>query len=201
MPEAGDIPCRCCGIPVEGARAKVRVCAVCDSCDSRHGDKLEAHVRHLVASGAVSMWWAIVRMALDDAQLSGRLEFRGARDAAEIWIPVAPRRWEVVLGRAAAIRRIPEIAEIVGACLAPFIPGKVSRATMKEIGAELTAALTWVDPNVVSVDVDCKRDAIEPEHLIIHVNTRTNVAPGSITLCEPNVEIPDDILARPRGQA
>lgn len=196
-----DIACRCCGVPVNGPRQKFRVCPLCDQCDGMHGNALERLLRKLAATGAITMWHGIGRMAVDNAHLTGRLSLIGPSDAATMWVATAPRPWEVVLGRAGASFTIPDIGEIVAACLAPFIPGKVSRATMDAIGRELTGALTWVDPNVVSVDVDCKRDSIDPEHLLIHVNTRTNVAPGSITVCEPNIEIPDDILSRPRGQA
>lgn len=196
-----DNPCKCCGVPLTPDRWERGNCPICDLCDKLHGDQLERVVRHLLEIKQVSFGHALVRCAIDDAHLSGYLEFRGPRTNAYPFVRQAPRRWEVVIGRACALGEVPAIADITAACLSPFIPGRVNRETMDAIAKEITDAFQWIDPDVERVEVDCKRDALDPQHLIIEITKRVNVAPGTVALVDDKTVIPDYIARQKTAQA
>lgn len=183
------VPCRCCGTVTVNAEVARRLCTLCQRCDRRHGDELQHHVARLVRSGQIDAYHGLARMMIDDANLCARLAFVGDPMAATLWIPEAPRRWEVVVGRALALKQAPDLSLILQVTLARFVPGLATPERMQELANELTSALAFIDPNVLSVDVASRRDM------------RTAAAPGMVTVCAPDVEIPEDVMTRPRGQA
>lgn len=194
--------CRCCRVPVEGIRAKVRVCPLCDECGGLHGLALEAAVRERVASGQMSAWYGVGVMALDDANAAGMLRFVGDPREASIHVPEPVRRWQVVAGRAVLAGELPAIDEIIGACLAPYVPGPKTDATMQALADELTTAMRWIDPEVLHVDISCALDVIDPQHLIIQVSTRTPAMPGAANMPgADDVVIPDHVLRAKPAQA
>lgn len=205
-----DASCKCCGIPIDPAdpRAEWRRCAVCDRCDRRHGDELQIHIWALLNAGQISRGHAFARMLIDDALLTGNLELRPEHDehgnelqTATLWITRPPRRWEVVVGRACARNEVPEVGLVVEVTLARYIPGPASPENMQGLADELTTAFCFMDDNVLSVDVSTERVILDPQHLIIRINTKTAAAPGMITTFGADAELPDDIMQRPRGQA
>lgn len=193
--------CRCCGVPVDGMRAQVRVCAICDRCDGKHGDELQALLLHGVQTGQVKPGMALCRALVDDAHLTGRIVFVGDINNATITIPDPPPRWFVVCGRAAAKNTLPDMHSVIGAVINRHIPGRCSRATLDAIAAELKEALHFVDDSVMDVTVASKIDALDPQHLIIQVNAKAPVMGMVIDKNAGEVEIPADILSRARGQA
>jgi hypothetical protein len=196
--------CKCCGFPVQGARAAIELCVVCDHCDRRHGDALQLHVMQLLRARQISVGHALARMLIDDAHLAGELMLIQRDPAVPIavpWIAQPVKRWRVVTGRAFARDEPVEMELLVGVILGRYIPGKATRENLDELRRDLIEAFTTLDDNVVDIEVDCTRDVIDPAHLIINIHTKTAAAPGMTAIVDDQVELPDDIMARPRGQA
>lgn len=200
-----DTPCRCCGIKLEGERAKIRRCILCDLCDRRHGDELQAHVTALLsARPPIDLWHAVARMLTDDAHLAGLLAMVAVEDDAGVvtaWpyvIDFVPR-WRVVIGRALARDEMPDVSEVLGAVLARYLPGRNSQALRDAISRDLTDAMCMVDPSIVTCEVTCDQDALDPEHLLIHVTGREPTLGQAVMA--PEVGIPDSVMRGPRGQA
>lgn len=189
-------------MPLVGARAELRTCPLCDRCDGLHGDRLQIQVARALCNGGIDAGHALARMMIDDAHLCDRIVFVQVpgEAGATITIPDPPQRWQVACARAVARDELPEIGLVVQVILARYIPGKCSRQTLDAIAAELTEALAFLDPSIMSVDVDSKRDELDPAHLIIKINATTPTL-GAVTEMPHDVEIPDDIMLRARGQA
>lgn len=199
-----DTPCRCCGIQLQGEREKLRRCILCDMCDRRHGDELQAHVTALVRAGQIGFWHAVTRMLVDDAHLAGMLSIlaveddRGIASAYPLVMGFVPR-WRVVIGRALASKEIPDVGRVLGAVLGRYLPARNSQALREAISRDLTDAMCMVDPSIVTCVVACDQDALDPEHLMISVTGR---APAlGQTAMSPEVEIPESVMRGPRGQA
>jgi hypothetical protein len=199
-----DPACRCCGIRLEGPRAQLRRCILCDLCDRRHGIELQAHVIELVASGQLGLWHAITRMLVDDAHLAGLLAMVAVKDeqgVVSVWPRVleSPPRWRVVIGRALARNEIPAVSEVLDAVFARHLPGRNSQALRDAISRDLTDAMCMIDPSIVNVEVRCDQDAFDPEHFKIYI---TGLEPTlGQTVMTPEVEIPEGVARGPRGQA
>lgn len=199
-----DAPCRCCGIQLQGEREKLRRCILCDMCDRRHGDELQAHVTALVRAGQIGFWHAVTRMLVDDAHLAGMLAITAVEDdhgvvsAYPYVIDFVPR-WRVVLGRALALNEIPDVGQVLGAVLGRYLPARNSQALREAISRDLTDAMRMVDPTIITCEVTCDQDALDPEHLRINVTGRAPTL-GQIVMA-PEVEIPDSVMRGPRGQA
>lgn len=199
-----EIRCRCCGVPVDGAvRRQVRVCLGCDQCDGLHGAQLQGVLFKAVSDGKITAGTAIARSLIDDAQITGRLVYHVKDGAvADITVPNPPPRWLVVAMRSVARNELPDFASLVDAVLGAYLPCKGTRAVLDAIAAELTEAFRFVDPSVMSVVVDSKRDALDPQHLIIQIQARTPTLAASVNIPgADDVVIPDDILHRKRAEA
>lgn len=152
---------------------------------------------------------ALARMMLDDAHLAGMLELhavpREDPNVADVepWVSVPVPRWRVVIGRALALDQVPDVGEVVRAALSPFWGLRSSTAIMNEIRRSMTAALVMMDPNIVDVEVATSMNAVDPEEIKIVVLTKTAAAPGMVSIAPgaEDVQIPADIMTRPRGQA
>lgn len=201
----GEARCRCCGVDVgDGPRRALHRCILCDWCDGRHGDELQLYVaaRARARAGTTTAWAAIGRMLVDDAAMAGMLNFKVLDgDTVRPWIPAPVPRWRVLIGRALARDEVPDLSMLVQVALAPYIPGTATRETLAALSRDLSAAFALFDPNVIDVEVDSARDVLDPHHLIISVKARTATAPGMVTVAAPDVEIPADIMTRPRGSA
>lgn len=195
--------CTCCGIGVSGQRAVIRRCIVCDQCDRLHGDELVATCGRMVRAGQLTPGHVLARVMMDDAHLAGMIEYRDDPDGMTVtaWVPVPVPRWRVVIGRAWARGEAPDISRIVGSVLDRYLPGPASRANLDGIAQDITDALGAIDPNVLNCKVGCKVDQLDPQHLIIEVQTKTAAAPGMVDVLAPDVELPADIMSRPRGSA
>lgn len=199
-----DTPCRCCGIQLQGEREKIRRCILCDMCDRRHGDELQAHVTALVRAGQIGFWHAVTRMLVDDAHLAGLLAITAVEDdngVVSAWpyvIDFVPR-WRVVLGRALALNEIPDVGQVLGAVLARYLPARNSQALRDVISRDLTDAMCMVDRSIAACEVLCDQDVLEPEHM--RINVIATAAFLGQTVMSPEVEIPDSVMRGPRGQA
>lgn len=199
-----DTPCRCCGIKLQGAREKIRRCILCDMCDRRHGDELQAHVTALVRTGQIGFWHAVTRMLVDDSHLAGLLAMYAVEDdvgVVKVWpvvIDFVPR-WRVVIGRALALNEIPDVGQVMGAVLARYLPARNSQSMRDAISRDLTDAMCMVDPTIITCEVTCDQDALDPAHLMINVTGRAPTL--GQTVMAPEVEIPDSVMRGPRGQA
>ena len=67
------------------------------------------------------------------------------------------------------------------------------------ISRDLTDAMCMVDPSIITCEVTCDQDALDPEHLMINVTGRAPTL--GQTVMAPEVEIPDSVMRGPRGQA
>jgi hypothetical protein len=194
------IRCSCCGVPLVNAelRRVVPRCLVCDVCDGWHGDRLQARIANMVATGWMPWGAGVARMLVDDAHHAAKMRLVGDRRAAEIRVEPF-ERWEVVIGRALARGEQPSWCHVVDAILQRYIPGRATDETLRAIERDLTAALQMMDQDVLSVEVTAKRDVLDPEHMVIICSSRNPVL-GSVVQ-DAGVPIPDDISSRPRGSA
>lgn len=193
--------CRCCGVPVEGYRATFRVCIGCDRCDGLHGLVLEGVLRKAVADGKLEAGTALARAIMDDAQLTCRTEYVKREDgSADVLIANPPERWRVVIARALCRNELPDLQAVVAAVLERWLPAPYSSALGDRIRGDLLPALQIIDRDIMDVEIDCKRDIADPEHLIIVVKARTPTL-GCVVPGAPDVEVPPDIMSRPRGSA
>lgn len=202
-----DVRCQCCGLPVPLERREIARCAVCDLCDHLHGDALQIYVGRQVMAGQITPYHGLARMLVDDAMMAGELQLvpevnlEARTWTLRPWILRPIDRWRVVVGRALAVDLAVDVSLLLSVILARHIPGRSDRGTLDAIARELREAFAVIDPNVVDVEVDCKRDVLDPEHLLINISTKTAAAPGMISLADPDIELPADIMSRPRGQA
>lgn len=196
------IRCRCCGIPVTGPRAQFRVCIGCDLCDELHGDKLQGILAMAVRDGKIAPYTALARLLIDDAQLTGRAVYieREAGGVADLRIPKPPLPWLIVCGRSLARGQTPDVKSVVDAVLVRYIPGSSAPHRMAELCLELRDALQFVDPDIMDVEVTTTRDVIDPGNLRIEIKARTPTL-GSVVANATDVDIPADILSRPRAEA
>ena len=198
----GDARCRCCGISIAGTpREQIRRCPICDICDRRHGDELQLHCVELVRTGQITPWHAIGAMLIDDAHVCGMLmmAMQPGDRTLYIGVPVAPPRWRVVIGRALARDEVPEVDLVIKVVLGKHLPGRGTPERLAAIAADLRDALQIMDPSIESVDVTTERDMLDPEHLKILLTARTPALGTVVTGAD--VELPADIMSRPRGQA
>lgn len=199
---ADPVPCRCCGVGLtEEPRRTWRRCVLCDQCDRRHGDELQAHVEVLVRNGQITPWHGIARLAIDDAHICARLELRGDRAAATLWCSDPPEPWYRVICRATARGELPDGGRVLRAVLERHLPAAPTPGRIEAIERDLLAALTFMDPNVLSVEIQRGIDPLDPAHLTFNIRTRTPAFPGMVDVVAPDVEIPPDVMTRPRGQA
>lgn len=196
------VTCRCCGVPVEGPRAERRLCPVCDMCDRRHGDDLQAHVVALLRNGQITFGRALSRMLVDDALLTGALLLipidRTAACELRILAPVP--RGCVVIGRAIALGRLPDVSAVIAAALARYVGLRATGAVLGDIRRDLIEVITLIDDSVIDVAVTSRTDMLDPGHLIIEI-TGKSPALGAVIHEDADATVPPDIMSRPRGQA
>lgn len=193
--------CRCCGVPVEGRRAQVRVCIGCDLCDHLHGDVLQGILWRSVNDRQLDPWIAIARAMIDDAQLTGRTEYiRNDDGSHDIVINYPPERWRVTLARALARNELPDLSSVVQAILERWLPAPFTPQLVASIRGDMVPALQIIDAAIMDVEIDCKRDIADPGNLIIKISARTPTLGGYIGEAS-GVEVPPDIMSRPRGSA
>jgi len=207
-----DEPCSCCGAPTRAdfAAGAHRVfqcqdprcarCGMCHGCEGVHGDEFER--RNLVNADAATRrgrpvaWHVVAVQAVDDAHLTGRLFID---DRGDLAVDDPPPRWLVVLARATARGEHPVIDEVLGAALAPYIGRRGNGALIGEMERSIGEALSTMDPNIVSVSIQTRRDTIDPENIVVEVRARTSTI-GAITLT-PDVPIPVDVTMREPAKA
>lgn len=200
-----EVRCRCCGIPVGpvglNMRTKMRVCMWCDDCDGMHGQVLQGVLTMAVRDGKLAPGVALSRALIDDAQLTGRLVFDVVNgEANNIRIIDPPARWFVVAARAVCRNEMPDFASLADAVLGAMLPCNATRENLDKLAAGLTEAFRFVDPSVMAVVVDSKRDSMDPQHLIITIQARTPTM-GQVMPGAEGIEIPADVLKRRPAQA
>lgn len=201
MSDVEVVTCGCCGIPLfNSPRARLRRCEVCDQCDKIHGDALQFRVAQLVTAGKLDPGQAMTRMLIDDALVTGRLEFVGDAHAAMINIPKPPRRWEVAIGRAICRGEQPDLHSAIGAVLGEYFGRVWSNELRAKIERDVAEVLHVFDDSITGVDIDIDADVFDPEHAIIKV-TATTPSLGATFDADAAGAIPADILSRPRGEA
>jgi hypothetical protein len=196
--------CRCCGIAVEGQiRERVRVCMGCDDCDGLHGDKLQGILAMAVRDGKLAPYTALARLLIDDAQMTGRTVWRETSPGrADLTIPDPPPPWLIICGRALARGEVPDIKGVVDAVLLRYIPGRATPSALASLRRDLSDALRFIDPDIMDVYVTATMDELEPGNLRIEIKAKTPTIGTVVTPSSgPAVEIPADILSRPRGSA
>lgn len=196
-----EVRCRCCGIGVDGPRAQFRVCVGCDKCDELHGARLQAVLYMAVRDGKLAPYTAIARAMIDDAQLTGRAVYIARNDGtADVFIPNPPPRWLVMAARALCRNEQPDLQTLVDAVLARYIGGRNEPALMAEMRLELRDALQFVDPSIMDVEVTATMTHMDPGNLRIEIKARTPTL-GTNMPGAADVDIPPDILSRPRAEA
>ncbi len=196
VPPIEPVVCRCCGMscmPTQTLGGLIPSCLRCSGhwaaavrCGGIHGAQLEGEALQLYRSGLWSAWYVVAVMATDDAQLAGRLGMEikaGSAPPVRLRVDVAPRLWEVVLGRSMARNIVPDPEEVIGACIRPFAGHPNNEHTRETIAGELRRALTATIGEVVELDIQVMPD---PEHgggFVANVTAR--VAPeGAVVLSE-----------------
>lgn len=195
--------CRCCGCPVHDQRAAIRRCIVCDLCDRRHGDELQAIILDLLSRGEIDPGLALARMMLDDAHHAGMLHAIVDTDGrtAQLRIPVPVPRWRVYAGRQKLADRPIEAQVIVDLAVAPYWGLRPTDHVLAKISADITAAMTFLGLVVDGVSITPTSDHLGPGMLAIHISAHDRPDPEQVITPAPEVEIPDDIMQRARGQA
>lgn len=185
-----------------GPRAQFRVCVGCDQCDELHGDKLQGILAVAVRDRRIDPYAALARLLIDDAQLTGRTIYIPRADGglADIYIPDPPPPWLIVCGRAIARGSMPDMQSVVNAVLVRYIPGTSSPHRMAALRLELRDALQFIDPEIMDVEVTTTQDVLDPGNLRIEIKAKTPTL-GSVMAGATDVDIPADILSRPRAEA
>lgn len=201
--------CRCYGCPVTDGRAKIRRCIVCDRCNHRHGDELQAIVVDLVRRGEMDPGHGLALMLLDDAHSAGMLiVIADAADprTASLWIERPVPRWRVLVGRRSLAEQPCDVREVVDLAILPCWGLRATPEVLARMRADIVEALTFLGGLVESLEITPTADVLGPDHLMIKIGARMpdaqlDDAPtiGAEVAAEP--EIPDDIMLRPRGRA
>lgn len=197
-----QVYCRCCRVPVFGMRARFRVCPICDMCDERHGVALHMELVRRVHAGTIDPWLVIAVSAFDDAWLCGKMEIDGVTGLCRS--RECPKRWEVVIGWARCAKQPVNLTGILEAVLAPFMGRPNVESVREEAQREMRLALCTADPNLVDVEITSMGSGpnLERDEITIRATARTPAPPLAQNVGGgPEVELPPDILSRPRGQA
>jgi len=205
---SAQVSCRCCGIPlVPGTPyAQHTCCAVCFACTRVHGDALQAKIVEAVGAGRLDPYRGLLMAIVDDALLTGQLVL--VQDHAPDGTPLAtgspliiraPRRWEVVAARALARGQAPDVQAVIDAAMRPHWPGPPTEERIAAMKIEIRDALAFVTPHALEVDVVAEPDPTDPGSVSVSVKVR-GADPATIQVLD-DVELPDDIMLRPRGQA
>lgn len=197
--------CRCCGAAVVGERAKIRRCIVCDRCDRRHGDELQAIVTDLVTRGEMPWDHALARMLLDDAHYAGMLiviQNEQNPGMANLWIERPVPRWRVYVGRARAAGQSFELQTVIDLVIWRHMDRRNTAEARAEITAEVREALTFLGAELSTLEVSASGDVLDPGHLMLRIEGRVPPPPepGAVVF-EQEAEMPADIMQRTRGQA
>lgn len=217
-----EVRCGCCGVALydgverSSFRAQLGRCLLCDICDGRHGDELQYVVERGVAAGAIPPGQALARMALDDAHMAGMLRLvpnytqPGNATIVDLEIPQPVARWRVVLGRAVARGTLPDFSDLIRAVIAKYKGVAITAKVLERLRAEMLEMMSFVDPHVVGLELRHPVAIFDMARLDMTVQTDHPAAPH-VALTTPAstevyelrgaVELPADILTRPRGQA
>lgn len=193
-----EVLCGCCGIPVGHFMQWLGRCVNCArGCSRIHGDALQAQLVKMHAAGRVDSWGAIAVMMLDDAALTGTIDWH-ERDGRIVggWCTVPVPRWAVVIARARARGEEPDKQAIINAVLAAHMP--CTSARLPEIDADLKLALGAL-PEAVHVEVRMVNE--DASGITVEVSLR--VAPDGAEVHDFGGanQIPADIAGRARGVA
>lgn len=193
--------CRCCRVPVFGMRQRFRVCPVCDLCDERHGHVLHAELIRRVHAGTIDPYLVVAVSAFDDAWLAGKMVIDANTGLARVL--ECPKRWEVCIAWCRAARQPVALASVLEAVLAPFMGSPNTEHVREQIAREMRIALCTADPNLADVTIESiKGDTIDRDEIVIRAIAKTPEPPLAVNVGNgPAVELPPDILSRPRGQA
>lgn len=124
---------------------------------------------------------------------------KACKMGADLTVPNPPPRWLVAAARMVCRREGPDVQTLVDAVLGCYIPGKPTTALLEKMARDLRDALQFIDPEIMDVRVETERDVLEPDHLKIFVQARTPVL--GATLAGAAVDLPPDIMSRPRAEA
>jgi len=203
------LQCPCCRVPRNDVVAHppsagptaCKRCILCHVCSGEHGEAFEARNKaDVLAAAARGVWngWRFVAVQIvDDAHLTGRLQ---VMPGGRLWIEDPPPRWLVVIGRALAAGTQPDAESVLGAVLDPYIGRANTAAVRAGIERDMTEALQALDDNIVSVEIKTRQHAIERDHLIFEVTSKSASAPMTVTLT-PDVEVPASVLSRKPAEA
>lgn len=191
--------CKCCGI-TNTLGGRHGLCMICMQCDGVHGDKLEHLLIDAVNSGQTDAGTALTRMLVDDAMLTGRIVLVPAGDgSALITIPDPPERWRTVIGRALCAGEEVQLERVVDAVLSKHLDAPDSPGLRERVAAELRTAMHVADPSIVDVVIEVSANPEDPGSLMFDVRARACVVPPAFEA--DDVDVPHDIMARPRAEA
>lgn len=185
-------------------RVAIRRCIVCDHCTHRHGHELQGIVVDGVCRGEMDPGTALALMLLDDAHHAGMLIVVPDPESpgkANLWIERPVPRWRVYAGRQTLAGQPVEVQAIVDLAIAPYWGHRPTDAVLGRITADITGALTFLGLVVDGISITPTMDSIGPGHLAVHITAHDAPTPEAMIATAPDVEIPDDIMQRARGQA
>lgn len=206
MPSS-HVACRCCRVPVvAGAHLFFRVCPICVKCDERHGMALHHEICKRLEAGKIDPYLALAVSAFDDAWICGKMTIDGVTGL--VSVKECPKRWEVVIAWARVLRQPTDMNAVIGAVLAPFMGLPNVPHVHAQIAAEMKLALCTADPTLADVVVEATSAGpavIARDEIVIRATAKAVIEPEPggkvIPFKAPEVELPPDILSRPRGSA
>lgn len=178
------------------------MCIGCDDCDALHGAKLQGVLAMAVRDGKLAPYTAVARQLIDDAQLTGRTVYveREGGGIADLQVPDPPPRWLVMAARSLCRGELPDFQTLVDAVLARYMGKSNTPDVLAEMQRELGDALRFVDSSIMDVEVSATMSSLDPGNLRIEIRAKTPTMGATMPGGE-DVEIPADILSRPRAEA
>jgi hypothetical protein len=192
---ADHVHCKCCNIRVGGNPINMRdqCCSLCRICDGMHGPALYARVSKLVALGRIDGNHGIAAVAMDDAWFAGEVVI--SPDGTFI-ITKAPKRWEVVAAWGKLGAQV-TLNDVMNAAIAPYLRTRGTPEIVEAAKRDIRDALHAVGPDLQDIDIVVETVGDE---LVFKVTSKVPVGDATKTMT-PDVEVPADILSRPRGSA
>lgn len=194
--------CVCCGVsasfhPLHGPTERA-MCSMCLlPCGGLHRGERYTQLVNLHRTGR--MWWSdvVARAAIEDAWLVGKMDI----DAhGSITIPVAVKRWEVLIAWHRTASYTIDLKALVDTILLPYLGRKNLATTREDIKLEIDTAITMLDPRFRGSTVKLEGEDVRTDGIVIEIMMNEPEPPLTTTMTT-GVDIPDDILARKRAEA
>lgn len=190
--------CRCCRVPVFGARARFRVCPICDLCEDAHGADLHTQLHELHAAGVIDAWHFVASSALDDAWITGNVAIH---QDGTLNIAKCPRRWEVWIAWSRVARMPIDPNGLVQGAICAWM-GKANIAENRgAMQNEVEAALREAKSPIVGARLNFDNCTAILDNVRIDGLIPNQASAADVLFHDASIGVPDDIASKPRGSA